>query len=113
MGANTHSQPHKVMHMTWMDYVTDIAKGDTQTTIGYKAGVSGASVSRWKDSAPKPWHVAAFARAYKRPVLEAFVAAGFLSEEEARQRPIGKPNLSTLSNDDLVAEVGRRLHVNA
>lgn len=95
--------------MTWIEYVSDIARGDTQTEIGYKTGVSGPSVSRWKESAPRPESVAAFARAYHRPVLEAFIAAGFLTEEEANQRPESRePKLRTCTNEELLEEIVRR-----
>ena len=72
--------------MTWWQYVTSIAGGDTQTQISQKSGVTQSNVSRWRreKQGVDPTSVAAVARAYGRPVLEAFIAAGFLSEDEAR-----------------------------
>lgn len=54
-------------------------------------------------------NVAAFARGYGRPVLEAFVAAGFLTDQEAKQRPEAAPSLRVLSDQELVDEVLRRM----
>lgn len=65
-----------------------------QQAIASRAGINQTTVSRWLNgSAPptNPDKVAAFARAYPNhtTVLEAFVAAGFLTLEEARK---GLPN---------------------
>lgn len=92
-----------------MNYVSSVVGSDTQATIGLKAGVSAATISRWSVFAPKPENVAAFARAYRRPVLEAFIAASFLSEEEAGQQPEVKPSAASLSNDELLQELRGRL----
>lgn len=75
------------------------------------AGVDQATVSRWQriGAPPRPENVAAFARAYQRPVLEAFVAAGFLSKEEAKERPRARPRLELIEDAELLAELGRRL----
>lgn len=76
--------------MTWWTYVEAHAQGDRQVEIATKVGVDQTMVSRWKagKTSPQPEPVAAFARAYGRPVLEAFVAAGFLSAEEAGARVV-------------------------
>ncbi|WP_230067770.1 helix-turn-helix transcriptional regulator [Arthrobacter cryoconiti] len=95
--------------MNWIKYVTRHAKGETQSAIAKNIGVSGATISRWQSFAPRPENVTAFARAYNRPVLEAFVAAGFLTPKEAKEHPTGRPDLSTLTSDELVGEVRRRM----
>lgn len=96
--------------MTWWGYVKSVAPHDTNATIAKRVGVSAPSVSRWqgKNSAD-PATAAAFARAYGRPVLEAFVAAGFLTADEAGEQPAAPPSLATLSDDDLIEEVRRRM----
>lgn len=94
--------------MTWWDYVTDRG-GDNQSVIARRLGIPTATVSRWQGSTPKPESVAAFARAYGRPALEAFVAAGFLTADEAGEQPTAPPSLATLSDDDLIEEVRRRM----
>ena len=93
----------------WADYVKSVAGTDTQAVIGQKTGVSAATISRWSVFAPKPENVASFARAYRRPVLEAFIAAGFLTEEEAKQQPAAKTSSASLSNDELLKELEVRL----
>jgi transcriptional regulator with XRE-family HTH domain len=79
-----------------------------QAAIGERMNMSQSAVGRWKSSSPKPETVAAFARAFDRPVLEAFVAAGFLTEEEARLTEI-PADLATADNDQLLSEIRRRL----
>ncbi len=90
--------------------MTEVAKGDTQARIGDRIGITAPSVSRWaKGALPDPSTAASFARTYGRPVLEAFVAAGFLTPEEARQRPSEKHPIADYSDDELVEEVRRRM----
>lgn len=50
----------------------------------------------------------AFARAYSRPVIEAIIATGWITEEEARLRT-RKSNASDLNNQELINELQRRL----
>ena len=95
--------------MSWSQYIKQIAPGAQQKEIAAAAGVDGSTVSRWASGlAPKPDNVAAFARAYNRPVLEAFVAAGFLTADEAKQRPVGAPDLSKLPVEEMLEEIRRR-----
>lgn len=65
-----------------------------QEAVARRTGVNQTTVSRWLSEACPPSNaakVAAFARAYPghTTVLEAFVAAGFLTREEAQK---GLPN---------------------
>ncbi|MCL1900566.1 MAG: hypothetical protein FWG11_08670 [Promicromonosporaceae bacterium] len=82
-----------------------------QVEISEKTGVDQATISRWlRDEQPAvtPRSARLFALGYDRPVLEAFVAAGLLTDEEAG---IGVPEplgLESASNERLLAEVGRR-----
>lgn len=94
--------------MTWWDYVSRIAKGETQERIARRINVTSPSVGRWKTSAPKPENVAAFARAYGRPVLEAFIAAGFLSETDAAAQ-VTITRQQDPSDDELLDLLRRRL----
>lgn len=94
---------------TWWQYVSDVTERATLESVARKVDVSQATVSRWQASTPKPENVADFARAYGRPVLEAFVAAGFLTADEAKQRPMERHPITDYSDDELVAEVRRRL----
>lgn len=96
--------------MTWWNYVQETAQRDTNARIGERIGISGPSVGRWgRGGRPDPVVAAAFARAYGRPVLEAFVAAGFLTAEEANERPAAAPKLDELSDKDLVDAIAARL----
>lgn len=99
--------------MSWWRYVESVTH-DGPTSIASKVGVSGPSVSRWNGTTkrPDPAVVAAFARAYDRPVLEAFIAAGFLTAAEAGEKPAApaaKVSLTAIDDDDLVNEVARRI----
>lgn len=76
----------------WSDYVREITRGsaqkaETQAEIGELVGVHQSTIGRWlRDDEPHPTdaaQIAKFAQAFDRNPLEAFVAAGILSEEEA------------------------------
>ena len=95
--------------MSWWEYVDRIKGGDTQDAVATAVGVKGSTISRWKSGGVDPRHAAAFARHYGRPVLEAFVAAGFLTPAEARMRPAAAPDFSQLSNDELLELVRARM----
>lgn len=72
--------------MTWWEYVVRHAGTENQSEIARRIGRDQSSLNKWPQGAkPRVESVRAFAEAYGRPVLEAFVAAGILSEEEARQ----------------------------
>lgn len=97
--------------MSWQEYVRRTIGADQQKEAAEKAGLDQSAISRWlKTGTPgRAESVAAFARAYKRPVLEAFVAAGYMTSAEAKERPAAKPSLDSLSDDQLVAEIQTRL----
>lgn len=84
---------------------------DQQKEAAAKARLDQSAISRWLNTGTpgRAENVAAFARAYNRPVLEAFVAAGFLTATEAKQRPTAAPSLDSFSDDQLVEEVRRRM----
>jgi len=94
--------------MTWWQYVEQTAPGRTQEQIARQVGVSAATITRWRASEPKPANVAAFARAYSRPVLEAFVAAGFLTPEDAAIQ-VTVTRYEDPSDDELIELITRRL----
>lgn len=95
--------------MSWYDYVKAVVPDVPKKEIAAASGVDSSTVSRWSSGlAPKPEDVAAFTRAYKRPVLEAFVAAGFLTEEEAGVQPVARLDLSKVEVRRLLREVQER-----
>lgn len=105
--ANTEST---IEYMSWWGYVERVTGNATNADIANKIGVTGPSIGRWKSgSHPDPGTAATLARAYDRPVLEAFIAAGFLTAEEAQARPTLEYDITRLDDDDLLKEVERRM----
>jgi transcriptional regulator with XRE-family HTH domain len=96
--------------MTWWDYLQRISDGAPQVQIARAAKVEQSAVSRWKSGGHgiRPENAANVARHYGRPVLEAFVAAGFLTPEEASAKPALAPALDELSDEELLQELLRR-----
>lgn len=97
--------------MSWWSYVQKHAGDDTQAVIAQRSGVTAPTVSRWSTGKQgvDPKAAAAFARAYGRPVLEAFVAAEFLTAKEAKARPAQAPDLTQLTNQQLLDLVASRM----
>jgi hypothetical protein len=96
--------------VSWWEYVLRVAKTDSPKVIATETGIDGPHVSKWKaGQVPTPRIVKAFAVGYKRPVLEAFVAAGFLTQAEAKVRPEAAPDYSQLTNDELLELVRTRM----
>lgn len=95
--------------MSWWSWVVEISGTDSPKAMQAQTGIDSPNFSKWKaGQVPRAETVAKFARGYGVPVLEAFVAAGFLSEEEARVRPAARQSLSSLDEVDLIKEVLRR-----
>lgn len=92
----------------WWEYVQRITGSATQQAIADKTGIAQSSIARWRTASPRPDSAAVFARSYGRPTLEAFRAAGFITDEDAEitQAPI---NLAEIDTDDLINEVRRRI----
>lgn len=100
--------------MTGMDWDTYVRRraGDStpQTAIAKKVGVSQKTVSRWQHGdLPSPAQAAAVAIAYGGNVLEAFVAAGLITAEQAQMNTPQEIDLAAVGNLDLAQEVSRRL----
>ncbi len=97
--------------MSWEAFVRETIGTDQQKMAAEKSGLDQSAISRWLKTG-KPGtaeNVAAFARGYEVPVLEAFVAAGFITAREAKVRPAGRPDFSQLSNDELLELVRARM----
>lgn len=101
--------------MQWSEYVTRVVGRDRQVEVARKTGIDQTTISRWLNPVEgrgrriSSQAVAAFARGYGIPVLEAFVVAGFLTEEEAGMTPTAPPALTDVTKDELIAELDRRL----
>lgn len=74
-----------VTRVSWWNYVMEISANASHSEIARKVGVSQPSVTQWRKSAPKAASVRAFATAYDVPVIRAYIAAGYLTEDEARE----------------------------
>lgn len=68
----------------WWHYLSDLMGNDTPTVAARKAEISASNFTRWKQGArADPDFVVKIARAYNGNVLEALVAADFITPEEA------------------------------
>lgn len=101
--------------MMWREYVAQVIGTDRQMQVARRTGVDQTTISRWLSPNPTtlnitPRAVATFARGYGVPVLQAFVVAGFLTEEEADLKEVMpmQPSLSLVAARDLAAELHRR-----
>lgn len=98
--------------MSWWTYVARVADADSGSpkAMQTRTGIDAPHFSKWKSGTiPGPGLAAQFARGYNQPVLEAFVAAGFLTEAEAKVRPAAAPSLDSLTDEELVEEILRRM----
>jgi transcriptional regulator with XRE-family HTH domain len=107
-------------HMGWREYVAKVSRGDKQSEVARKTGIDQTTISRWLSSSSarserriSSQAVRAFAHGYNRPVLEAFVAADFLTPEEAGLQidvdALRSTDLSEVDADELVRELRRRM----
>lgn len=68
----------------WWQYLSELMGNDTPTVAARKAEISASNFTRWKQGArADPDFVVKIARAYNGNVLEALVAAEFITPEEA------------------------------
>lgn len=74
----------------WSEYVRELTGNEPQDEVGARIGVSGSTISRWRSgkNPGNPAEVALLAQKYNREVLEAFVAAGYLTYEQAGMRDV-------------------------
>ncbi|BDZ52353.1 hypothetical protein GCM10025867_51610 (plasmid) [Frondihabitans sucicola] len=75
-------------NLGWVEYLESL--GASQSVIARDVGVSPGTVSRWMSGKLSPTLplVIATAKAYKRSIPQAIVAAGFVTAEEARMPPV-------------------------
>ncbi|MBU3749663.1 MAG: helix-turn-helix transcriptional regulator [Mycobacterium sp.] len=95
----------------WGEYVKRVTPGKTQSEIAALAGIDQTGVSRWLNglSTPRVDSVIRFARNLNRPPLEALVAAGYITREEAGIPPGLQISVRELPTDELLAEIRRRV----
>lgn len=95
----------------WAEYVKRVAPSKTQTDIAALAGVDQTGVSRWLSgqTVPRVDSVIRFARNVGRSPIEALVAAGYLTPEEAGLSPSLQISVRELPTEELLAEIRRRV----
>jgi hypothetical protein len=100
---------------SWPNYLRDLTGDEPQDSVGRKVGLNGSTINRWRNgSRPgNPAEVAALAVAYDGNVLEAFVAAGYLTAEQAGVPPRARPDWSAVTNKELIEQLAARLEVRA
>lgn len=86
-----------------------IAGGDSKTEIARRAGIDKSHPTKWSQGevASIPF-ARAFARAYNRPVLEALVACGVITADEASVQEI-PADIATFPEEMLAEELLRRI----
>lgn len=97
---------------SWWEYVERVTNGSTQAAIAAVTGVDKVTVWRWRSerATPKPDIAIRLARAYGRPVIEALAASGAITYEEAgTTEVVVKRSLSDIDDEDLLAEMRRRV----
>ncbi|WP_301119703.1 helix-turn-helix domain-containing protein [Mycolicibacterium fortuitum] len=93
----------------WLDAL--IAKRDTNSAaVAEAAGINKSTITKWRGGQrPSPVDLRAVANALNAPVLSAFVAAGYLTPNDTRRVVEVNLPLSERTNDELLAEVRRRI----
>ena len=95
----------------WAEYVDHAIAGVPQAHIAEKTGLAQSAISRWlrgDTDAPRAEYAVIFARALDRNPIEALIAAGYITAEEAGAKLDVKTPLSEYSNYELIRELARR-----
>jgi len=99
----------------WSDYVRRIAGNHNQLEIAAKTGLAQTNIGRWLRGAPgvpKADGVVAFARAFGQSPVEALMAAGYITPQEAGVKaklPKTRTPLRDYTELELVDELRRRV----
>ena len=99
--------------MTWPEYVRRLSRGDNQVAIESRTSIDQGTVSRWLrgKTTPSPGQAAKFAQSYGGNVLEAFVAAGFLTAEEAGVPPAAPQGFAAMIDADPDLSSEAKIHI--
>jgi transcriptional regulator with XRE-family HTH domain len=99
--------------MTWPEYVRRVSRGDNQVAIEARTSIDQGTVSRWLrgKTTPSPAQAAKFAQGYDGNVLEAFVAAGFLTAEEAGIPPAAPQGFAAMVDADPDLSPEAKIHI--
>ena len=97
----------------WAEYVqTHLdALGWNNATLAAAARLDRSLVGRWLNEGKQPSieSVRAVAKAFHRDIREGLIAAGYFTEEEMKVSAPQRPDLHLLDDDELLAEVKRRM----
>ena len=99
--------------MSWPEYVRRLSQGDNQVAIESRTSIDQGTVSRWLrgKTSPSPAQAAKFAQSYDGNVLEAFVAAGFLTAQEAGIPPAAPQGFAAMVDADPDLSPEARIHI--
>lgn len=106
------------METNWWQYAERVRNeaGETRTQSAERVGINLSNYTRWAaGTLPKPEVAVRFARAYGENVLNALVALGLITEEEASltERTISKRDfLASLTDVDLATAILDRAKAN-
>lgn len=96
----------------WARYVRRVAGTNSPSEIEGHTSIGQSSISRWMSgTSPSPAHAAKFAQSYGRNVLEAFVAADFITPEEAGMPPRVDVSFETIVDDDPALTDNAKIHL--
>ena len=100
------------MGETWWTYVERVGGGVAQKELAARSGIEATAFTRWKQgqNRPRAEQVVQFARAYGKAPLEALIAAGYITAEEAYEVVVLEASIEDFSDAALLAEIDRRLH---
>jgi transcriptional regulator with XRE-family HTH domain len=103
----------RIVSMTWPEYVRRVSRGDNQVAIEARTSIDQGTVSRWLrgKTTPSPAQAAKFAQSYDGNVLEAFVAAGFLTAEEAGIPPAAPQGFAAIIDADPDLSPEAKVHI--
>ena len=99
---------------TFWDYLMRITDNATGIAISRAAEVDAGNVSRWRNGKghPSAESVVKLARVFGRPPVEALIASGHLQAGEAAAAVVEiAMSAGDLSNEELLAEIGRRMGI--
>lgn len=100
-------------HEGWAHYVqTHLdSLGWTNSVLANAADIDRSLVGRWLDGSTQPTieSVRAVCRALHRDIREGLVAAGIFTEDEMKVSAPAAPDIRMISDEELLAEVGRRM----
>lgn len=110
-GLNAYPGGYKCdVSESWGDYVRRVTASRTQKDVGTATGLDPTAISRWlrNQNVPRAEKAVLFARALGESPLEALIAAGYLTPEEAGATTKVRTALREFSFDEIVSELRRR-----